>query len=112
MQTIMGSSAVRPLVGTVSARRSKVAAARVGAARGDRLAVVRSATLRVARTADDLGAAGSMTASGRVLRSRVAAVMPTTGRSRRCVSQYLRILHGTSPYRVRRRRTAPALGHR
>ena len=58
------------------------------------------------------GAAGSMTASARVLRSRVAAVMPTTGRSRRCVSQYLRILHGTSPYRVRRRRTAPALGHR
>ena len=85
MQTIVGSSTVRPLVGTAPARRANVAPARVGAPRGDRVAVVRSATLRVARTADDLRAGASMTASARSMRSRVAEVMPTTGRSRRCV---------------------------
>ena len=66
MHAILASSTAFS-VGVTPARRSaRCVGARPAVGRGGRVAVVRSATLNLARTADDLQAASSMTAAARV----------------------------------------------
>jgi hypothetical protein len=92
MNAVLASSAARPLTGaTAPARRTGVASARaVAPIRGGRMATVRSATLNLARTADDLKAASSMTAAARSFK-RATEVHPLTRASHRCVQLRTRV---------------------
>lgn len=102
MHAILASSTAFS-VGVTPARRSaRCVGARPAVGRGGRVAVVRSATLNLARTADDLQAASSMTAAARRFRS-FADVSARPRASSRYVSQIESVAVARPSYRSPRR---------
>ena len=83
MNVVLASSAARPLVGNVVSTRPRTVGAASTRPSGGvaRVAALRSATLNLARTADDLRAASAMTAAARRFRAAANVERPIVART-------------------------------